>query len=133
MPIVLDASIVASWALADEGSPLALQAAARLKSEVGLAPRIWWYEVRNLLLVNERRQRITTDDSSEFLRLLSTFPIQIDQLFEESPIFRLARQYRLSFYDASYLELAQRHGIELATLDKGLQAAAVSAGVPLIS
>jgi predicted nucleic acid-binding protein len=132
MAIVLDASIVAVWALADESSPLAIQAATRLKSEAGFVPRIWWYEIRNLLLVNERRQRISPNDSLAFLTLLSSFPIQFDQLFEEEPIFRLARQFRLSFYDAAYLELAQRHGIPLATLDKALQAAAISAGISLL-
>ncbi len=133
MPFVLDASVAASWALADENSPLAAHAATRLKVEAGFVPRIWWYEIRNLLLVNEKRQRITSDDSLAFLALLSSFPIQIDQVFEEDPIFRLSRRYRLSFYDAAYLELASRHGIPIATLDKALQSAAVDAGISLLT
>ena len=133
MPFVLDASVTASWALADENSPFAAQVATRLKSEVAFVPRIWWYEIRNLLLVNERRQRITSNDSSAYLTLLSSFPIKIDPLFDEEPIFQLARQFRLSFYDAAYLELAQRHAIPIATLDRGLQAAAVSAGISLLA
>ena len=44
----------------------------------------------------------------------------------------LSRRHRLTFYDASYLELAQREGIPLATLDKELVTAARAEGVPLV-
>ncbi len=133
MAFVLDASISAVWALADETSPLAEVAERRLKNETALAPRIWWYEVRNLLIINERRQRITAADTAEFLELLASYPIRIDTVDDEQSIFRLARQYRLSFYDAAYLAVAQRNQLPLATLDKALATAAEAAGVPLIA
>jgi predicted nucleic acid-binding protein len=133
MAFVLDASVSAVWALADESSPLAEIAASRLKSEIALVPPLWWYEVRNLLVINERRQRMTVGDSALFLELLSSFPIQIDPDEDEQPIFRFARQYRLSFYDAAYLAVAQRNRLPLATLDKALQAAAQAAGIPLLA
>ena len=41
----------------------------------------------------------------------------------------LARRYHLSAYDASYLELALRAGLPLATLDADLAKAARKAGV----
>jgi predicted nucleic acid-binding protein len=133
MAFVLDASISAVWALADEASALAEIAAHRLKSENALVPPLWWYEVRNLLVVNERRQRMTVDDTAHYLELLSSFPIQVDPIEDEKAVFRCARQYRLSFYDAAYLAVALRNNLQLATLDKALRDAAQAAGVPLLS
>jgi predicted nucleic acid-binding protein len=132
MPFVLDASVTAVWAFSDESSPVAELADSRLDSDVGLVPRIWWYEIRNMLVVNERRQRITAADSVIFLQSLSGFPIEIAEGEDEQSIFRFARLYRLSFYDAAYLELAQRHGIPLATHDRALQSVALSAGISLL-
>ncbi len=132
MPFVLDASISASWCLADEASPVAERADALLDTDTALVPRIWWYETRNLLVVNERRGRITPVDSATFLRLLRSYPIEFDQGESEEAILQLARQFQLSFYHAAYLEIAYRRGIPLATLDKALQMASESAGVPLL-
>ena len=133
MAFVLDASVSAVWALADEASPLAEIAATRLKSEIALVPPLWWYEVRNLLVINERRRRMTEGDSALYLELLSSYPIQIDPVEDEQAVFRFARQYRLSFYDSAYLTVAHLNDIPLATLDKGLRAAAIEAGVPLLA
>ena len=132
MAFVLDASISAVWALADESSPLADTAAERLTNENALVPPLWWYEVRNLLVINERRQRMTVRDSVRYLELLSTFPIQVDPIEDEQTVLRFARELRLSFYDAAYLAVAHRNRLPLATLDLKLQAAAQKAGIELL-
>lgn len=132
MPFVLDASITAAWAFADEASAIAELADSRLDNDIALVPRIWWYETRNLLIVNERRQRITAAHSARFLESLAGYSISIDPEDDEQAILSLARRYRLSFYDAAYLALAQRRGIALATLDRALQEAARQAGLPLL-
>lgn len=44
----------------------------------------------------------------------------------------LGRSHGLSSYYASYLDLAMRKGMPLATLDKNLQKAAKSVNVPLL-
>ena len=132
MPFVLDASIAASWGLADEESVLALKAEELLKRDVAIVTRIWWYEIRNILLVNERRQRIAASDSATFLRLLSAYPIQIDSTFDGDPVMELARRHRLSFYDAAYLEVAKRHAIPLVSLDKALNDAANAENLPAL-
>jgi predicted nucleic acid-binding protein len=132
MPFVLDASISVAWALADEASPLAEIAQNRLTDDSAVVPRIWWYEIRNLLVVNERRKRITVDESSAFLRVLSAYPIQIDSAEDDREIFQIARHCGLSFYDAAYLALAQRERLPLATLDKNLEAAAIAEGIALL-
>ena len=133
MPFVLDASIAAAWALADESSPIAERADARLDTDRAIVPRIWWYEIRNLLVINERRTRLSLMDSVAFLQNLSGYPIDVIDFEDEEAIFRIARLHRLSFYDASYLALAQLRGLSLATLDKAMQAAATAAGVPLLA
>ena len=133
MPFVVDASVTAVWALLDESSAIADAAKARLTTDTATVPQIWWYEIRNILLINERRQRLTKADSLEFLEFLALLPIHINHAGSEDDIFRLAREYRLSFYDAAYLELAQRLSIPLSTIDKALQAAAIAAKVPFSS
>ncbi len=132
MAFVLDASVVMSWAFADEDDASALVALQRLRTEPASVPSIWWFEIRNVLLVNERRQRITEADTATFLRFLSSLPITIDHAPDDGLIFRLARQYRLTIYDSSYLELALRDAVPLATLDKQLAAVARREGVSLI-
>src|SRR5690349_1293269 len=122
MPFVLDASIPACWVLQDEEDPRAETAFARIQIEEAVVPFLWWFEIRNILVVNERRKRITESDSGVFLRNLAGLRIRIDRQPEENVILRLTRTHGLSVYDASYLELALREAIPLATLDGQLAA-----------
>ena len=131
MPFVVDASITACWAFRDEDHPQADLALARLRLDEAFVPALWWFEVRNILVVNERRKRLTEADSGIFLRELARLPITLDRTPDESEVLRLARTHRLSVYDASYLELAQRHTVELATLDADLIEAARAEAVGL--
>jgi predicted nucleic acid-binding protein len=133
MAFVVDSSVMGVWALADEESLLADLVADRLKDEMAIVPPIWWYEIRNLLVVNERRRRLTASDSALFLASLSSYPIQVEPIEDEQTTLQFARQYGLSFYDAAYLATAHRHHIPLATLDKALEVAAKSAGIRLLS
>ncbi len=87
-------------------------------------PSIWRYEVINVLLVGERRDRISKRDATRFLTLLWTLPIIIDQemaLPITESILDLGRDQRISAYDAAYLELALRKGLPIATLDNRLK------------
>jgi predicted nucleic acid-binding protein len=133
MAFVLDASVSAVWALADEVSSIADRAAERLKSESAFVPSLWQYEVRNLLIVNERRLRMTVEDTRVFLELLSSYPIQTDGVEDGELTLKLARSRKLSFYDAAYLAVAKRREIPIATLDKALQTAAAAEGIPLLA
>jgi predicted nucleic acid-binding protein len=132
MAFVLDASVTVSWGLEDEENAVADLALVRLDTEPAHVPGIWWFEVRNVLLINERRHRISERDTATFLRALSEMNIEIDHSPAESGTLALARTHRLSVYDSSYLELAVRKGLPLATLDKKLAAAAKSEGVRLV-
>ena len=132
MPFVLDASIPACWVFQDEEDPRADTAFSRMKSDEAVVPSLWWFEIRNILVVNERRKRITELDTGVFLRDLARLRIRIDREPAEDVVLRLARTHRLSVYDASYLELALREAIPLATLDAELTVAARAEGSGVI-
>ncbi|MBI5116660.1 type II toxin-antitoxin system VapC family toxin, partial [Candidatus Poribacteria bacterium] len=98
-----------------------------------VVPSIWPLEVGNILLVAERKKRLSEADVVRFLALLSNLPIMVEQ---ESPermlkeIVALAREQRLTTYDASYLDLAMSLGLPIATRDTSLARAARKCRVP---
>jgi predicted nucleic acid-binding protein len=99
-----------------------------IRTDEARVPALWWFEVRNILVINERRKRLTESDSAAFLTKLGRLRFTIDRSPGEADVLMLARRHRLSVYDASYLELALRDGISLATLDNQLVSAASAAG-----
>jgi predicted nucleic acid-binding protein len=133
MDWVLDASIALAWALPDETSLQADRFLSRVLAEDVLwVPSLWWYEVANALILAERRKRLTEADGIQLKELYGMLPIKTDTIIGSDTIERLstlARQYKLSAYDASYLELALRKGLGLATLDRNLRSVAEKAGV----
>jgi predicted nucleic acid-binding protein len=133
MAYILDASVAMTWAFPDEANESASAALDRLRTEVAYVPAMWWFEVRNVLLINERRQRIGENDTTAFLVALSGMNIEIDRSPGEAGIVTLCRRHLLSVYDAAYLELALRRRLPLASLDKRLVAAATIEGVPPVA
>lgn len=113
---------------------MALRAEQLLESEAesALVPVLWWYEVRNILIVSERRGRTTPSNTAIFLKALASLPIVIDPEQDDRFLLTLARQYGLTIYDAAYLALAIREQVPLATYDKALKTAAVACGVALL-
>jgi predicted nucleic acid-binding protein len=132
MRFVLDASVAVAWAFADEEHPVADAALALIRNDEGCVPSLWWFEIRNVLIVNERRGRLRETDTALFLRNLARLPIVVDRAPEEAAVLTLARRHGLTVYDASYLELAQRHAAPLATLDVALTQAAQRENISLI-
>ncbi len=132
MAFVLDASVTASWFFPDENHRDAMEAWRRSEREEVWVPAHWWFEIRNTLLVGERRGRIHAHFTSYSLSRLSILPINMAERPDDEDVFAVARKYRLTFYDAAYLELARRHGIALATLDRDLAEAAGTEGVALV-
>lgn len=131
MPFVIDASIVAAWAFG-EHAPAAAEAKARLADEAGAAPGLWWYELRNVLLVAERRGRLPEDGAAAFLRDIADLDVTLDHSPDEAAVMDLARRHRLTVHDAAYLELAVRERAPIATLDAALASAAQAEGVELV-
>jgi predicted nucleic acid-binding protein len=133
VPFIIDASISAAWIMPDEIEPVADLILDQLIDDEALAPSLWWFEVRNLLIVNERRKRLTTEQSAQALADLQALAIRLDQAADDDILFKLCRQHRLSVYDAAYLELALRERLPLATLDASLASAARAEGVRLLA
>lgn len=131
--LVVDASIVMAWLFDDEEEPRADLALERLAEEGALAPYLWHLETRNVLLVAERRGRLSARAVDERLNALKGLPIRTDDEPDLQSAFDLARAHNLSFYDALYLELAKRESAELATLDVALGQAAGAEGVPILT
>lgn len=132
MAFVLDASITASWAFPDEIDPIATLALTLLRSGSAQVPSLWWFEIRNTLVMGERRNRITAADTAAFLHDLTHLDIASDRAPDGSRTLHLARLHRLTVYDAAYLELAERLTLPLATMDTALRRSAGEAGVALL-
>jgi len=132
MGFILDASVSACWALDDEEHTIADAALDRANTDEILVPSLWWFEIRNILIVAERRKRLTVVKTNAFLGSMRRLRISMDRAPEEADVILLARRHGLTIYDSSYLELAMRTAVPLATLDKKLAAAAKSEGVHLI-
>jgi predicted nucleic acid-binding protein len=132
MPFVVDASVVACWFMPDERHPVAEAAYRRVARDPAVAPVLWWYELRNMLIVSERRGRLDSDKTAHVLRLLKGLPVAVDVDVEKDVLMQLARRHRLTVYDAAYLELAVRRNYPLATLDAALSTAARTERIALI-
>ncbi len=131
--VVLDASVSTSWLLDDELDPRAATALEWARMNGALVPHLWHYEVRNALLVAERRGRLPEGRAKERLPFLGDLPILTDQGADLHAAMELAIAHDLSYYDALYLELASRLQLPLATLDRDLTRAARREGLDLVA
>ena len=133
---MVDASVGVSWAVSSQSSP----AAGLLLEEIAsgkpfVVPGLWMFEVSNALLVLMRRKKITPHPCLRARRALSGLHPVID---DDGPrlalnrIWELAGEASLSIYDATYLELAQRKDLPLASRDAGLRRAAAKCGIPIL-
>ena len=129
---VIDGSTAVAWAMMDEPSADADFALEQVRVHGGVAPQLWWAELRNALLVAERRGRTTPAITDTALAALDTLPVQLDYKPNGPLVLRLAREHYLTIYDALYLELALRENRPLATLDRKLVRAAEAEGVELL-
>jgi predicted nucleic acid-binding protein len=131
---VVDNSVVMSWYFKDETNKYADTVLDKLTGATAVVPSIWPLEVVNVLIVAERQKRLSESDSIRFLTLLSQLPIVVEYERPEmmKELLALARAYNLSSYDASYLYLAMRKGLPIATLDNKLIEAARSIEVPIL-
>jgi predicted nucleic acid-binding protein len=136
MRFVLDASVTLSWLLRDtatrdEAYPLAVLNALRNSDTVAMVPTTWGLEIANVIARSEAKELVTAAQSGSYISLLEGLSIEVDaDTFTHllSDTLQLSRRYRLSSYDASYLELALRNGAPIATLDDDLRRAANKAG-----
>lgn len=132
---VIDNSVVMAWGFQDQTNKYTEAVLDKLATSIAYAPAIWPLEVGNVLIVAERKNILSRADVIRFVSILRSLPIMVEQ---ESPgrmfteILVLARECRLSTYDASYLDLAIRLGLPLATQDKIMISAAKKCGIRLL-
>jgi predicted nucleic acid-binding protein len=131
---VLDASVTAAWCFSDEATSASDMLRDSLAERSAIVPKLWHVESANLLLVAERRGRITAERCMELLELLDGLPIEtVDEADRiRGPVLRLARDHRLTAYDAIYLDLALQSGLPIATRDDDLRRAARAERVALL-
>jgi len=133
--MVVDGSAVLGFLLPDERSALALKVLTYLEGGgAAYVPQHWWLEIANGLLVAERRKRGSRADASRSLELAGRLPVTTDDGTAgraSGETLALARQHKLSVYDAAYLDLAITTGSSLATAGRALAQAAADSGVPL--
>ncbi len=119
-----------AWCFEGEADPVADAVLDRLATDDSVVPALWKLEVANVLLAAERGGRFTQAQIARFVGLIDLLPISIDSGEHDLlHVIGVGRAHGLSSYDTCYLELAQRLGVSLATLDRTLVEAARSAGV----
>lgn len=134
MPFVVDASVTLAWCFEDESTPLTEAVLDRLSDDAAIVPSLWELEVSNVLLLGERRGRLTESQSTRFVALLGQLPILVDSAAADmAGVMAVGRHHGLTAYDAAYLVLAEREGVSLATLDTKLRDAAQTVGIPIIT
>lgn len=132
---VLDSSIALCWVLPNEEPGPSDRLLADIIGQGAVAPALWLMEVANVLLMSERRGRITVAERIQALSLLKNLPVQIEpatamRLWDRT--VELAAAHRLTVYDATYLETALRLALPLATRDRALEGAARDCGVVVL-
>ena len=135
MSFVLDTSVTMAWLFEDEATRNTEALLDRLKTEEAFVPTLWAYEVGNVLLMAQRRKRITEAQGRRFTQLLESLPISIADshlvsLWSSAVV--VDRAHGLSVYDGTYLDLAMREGMPLATRDRALRRAARKLGVAVL-
>lgn len=135
MTLVIDSSLTLTWFFEDERTDATLALLDRVQQSGAVVPSLWRLEVANALQMGIRRGRIDASYRDASLLDLSALDITVDAVgndFAWSTTLRLAERFRLTLYDAAYLELAQRLGLPLATLDRALRVAAAGVDVALL-
>ncbi len=135
MSLVIDASIALTWCFSDERTPAGTAVLDRVIEQTALAPSIWPLEILNALAAAQRRNRCSLTDRLRLAGFLRQLPIVIDDdtLYHVwTTTAEFADRFRLTIYDAAYLELAHRHSLPLATLDSDLRHAAKTVGLSLL-
>lgn len=130
MTLVVDCSVAMTWCFEDEATDATDALLEEAIRDGCVVPTLWRAELANVLLVAERRHRLTAAQRDRFLALLDRLAVTVETTPPDSAsLVWLGERHGLSAYDAWYLWLAIRTDATLATLDTGLAKAARSAGV----
>jgi predicted nucleic acid-binding protein len=126
---VLDNSVALAWCFEDEQTPAVMALLDRVVETGAMAPLLWPLEALNGLFAAERRRRLDAAKRTKLAAFLRDLPITLDPDTAEhawEAMARPAERFKLTIYDAAYLELAQRRHLPLASLDQDLRDAAAA-------
>lgn len=133
--LILDSSATLAWIYGDETTDAIRKVFSAIADDGAVVPALWRLEVANSLTIAIRKRRIDPDFRRAALADLALLDITTDQQTDSrawTDTLDLADHFRLTVYDAAYLELARRRALPLATLDQELRAAATATGVTLL-
>ncbi|MBK6938621.1 MAG: type II toxin-antitoxin system VapC family toxin [Planctomycetes bacterium] len=134
--LVLDASIALSWCFEEEANAYADAALDALSTGNAVVPALWALEVANVLAIAVRKGRITDKVMHERLSFLQDLPIEVEHVSIDGvfgQVVDLATAHALTAYDASYLAVALKRALPLATSDERMRGAAKKLGVALFA
>ena len=137
MTFVLDASVALLWFVPQtnpKGIAYAQATLMALKEGQAVVPSLCALEIANVTTKLEAKGIVEEVESQRFVALFAGLNIETDLttgVQALGDILQLARRFKLSAYDATYLELSMRKGLPLATLDTDLTKAAITAGVAI--
>ena len=137
MTFVLDASVALLWFVPQtnpKGIAYAQATLMALKQGQAVVPSLCALEIANVITKLEAKGIVKEVESQRFVALFAGLNIESDLttgVQALGDILQLARRFKLSAYDAAYLELSLRKGLPLSTLDAELATAAITAGVAI--
>lgn len=133
---IADSSVGVAWAVHSQASAATDELLDRVAAGTPLVvPTLWPFEVANSLLVLLRRKKLLAVERDRAIAALARLPLVVD---DDGPrlalgrISELAAAHGLSVYDATYLELAVRRKLPLASRDEALRKAAQGCHVKLL-
>jgi predicted nucleic acid-binding protein len=130
MAFVADNSVVLAWFVKGQATAYTEKMLRRAAEEVVHVPIVWHLEFANALYQLERRHKLNPATTSAILDGMTALGVEVDSSPpDQARLLDLSRQYELSVYDASYLELAIRTSLKLAARDGPLDLAAGRAGL----
>jgi predicted nucleic acid-binding protein len=133
---VVDASVGFAWVYQDQATPETIKLLQDIAlGETAVVPSLWFLEMANVLLVAQRRHRLTVGQRKATLEKLTAMQFTVDEEAARNAfgkISELAEKHGLTVYDATYLELALRRKLALASRDEALRSAAKRSGIKLL-
>ena len=130
---IVDASVGFAWVYQGQATPETEQ----LLNEVAagatvIVPALWFLEMSNVLLMAQRRHRLTAAQRKAAMEKLTAMQLTVDEEGTRNAFGKtseLAEKHGLTIYDATYLELALRRSLPLASRDEALKIAAKQCGL----
>ncbi len=132
---VVDNSVILSWVFKDENTKKSQELLNKLLKQNAYVPSLWPYELSNALFIAEKNGRIKEADSVSFISSLKDLSLFVENNSYDNitkDILAISREHKITVYDASYIELALRKNLDMASFDKKLNAVCRKIGIKIL-